>query len=84
VRVGGRRWNLRIDDAIDVMLPEENAESAWSWLAELERTSLLLKRDVQTVDLRLPDRLVLRVSGAPPAPQQSGPTKKPHAAGKPA
>jgi hypothetical protein len=39
---------------------------------------------VQTVDLRLPDRLVLRVSGAPPAPQQSGPTKKPHAAGKPA
>lgn len=84
VRVGGRRWNLRIDDAIVVMLPEENAESAWSWLAELERTSLLLKRDVQTVDLRLPDRLVLRVSGAPPAPQQSGPTKKPHAAGKPA
>lgn len=67
VRIGGRRWNLRIDDAIDVMLPEDNPESAWSRLAELERTSLLLKRDVQTVDLRLPDRLVLRVN-APPAP----------------
>src|SRR5437762_1416210 len=80
VRVGGRRWNLRIDNAIDVMLPEENAESAWSRLAELERTSLLLKRDVQTVDLRLPDRLVLRVN-APPAPQ-AAPTKKSHGAGK--
>jgi len=70
VRVGSRRWNLRIDDAIDVMLPEENAESAWNRLAELERTSLLLKRDVQTVDLRLPDRLVLRVN-APPAPSSA-------------
>jgi len=80
VRVGGRRWNLRIDDAIDVMLPEENAESAWSRLAELERTSLLLKRDVQTVDLRLPDRLVLRVN-TPSAPQ-AAPVKKSHGAGK--
>src|SRR5205823_9978733 len=52
VRVGGRRWNLRIDDSIDVMLPEENPDSAWNRLAELERISLLLKRDVQTVDLR--------------------------------
>jgi len=74
VRVGGRRWNLRIDDAIDVMLPEENPDSAWNRLAELERISLLLKRDVQTVDLRLPDRLVLRVN-APPAPQPA-PGKK--------
>jgi cell division protein FtsQ len=82
VRIGGRRWNLRIDDAIDVMLPEESPESAWTRLAELERTSLLLKRDVQTVDLRLPDRLVLRVNG--PAAPQPAPTKKPHAAGKPA
>jgi cell division protein FtsQ len=75
VRVGNRRWNLRIDDAIDIMLPEESPESAWSRLAELERTSLLLKRDVQTVDLRLPDRLVLRVN-APPAPPVTPAKKK--------
>jgi cell division protein FtsQ len=78
VRVGGRRWNLRIDDVIDVLLPEEGAAAAWSRLAELERANALLKRDVQTVDLRLPDRLVLRVN-APPAPQ-AAPVKK---AGKP-
>jgi cell division protein FtsQ len=80
VRVGGRRWNLRIDDAIDVLMPEENAGNAWSRLAELERTNQLLKRDVQTVDLRLPDRLVLRVTAAPPPP--AAPAKKTHAAGK--
>jgi len=80
VRVGGRRWNLRIDDAIDVLLPEEGAETAWSRLAELERANALLKRDVQTVDLRLSDRLVLRVNGAPP--RETPPAKKPHSGGK--
>jgi cell division protein FtsQ len=80
IRVGGRRWNLRIDDVIDVLLPEESAETAWSRLAELERTNALLKRDVQTVDLRLPDRLVLRVN-APPA-RETAPAKKPHSTGK--
>jgi cell division protein FtsQ len=80
VRVGGRRWNLRIDDAIDVLMPEENAGNAWNRLAELERANQLLKRDVQTVDLRLPDRLVLRVTAAPPPP--AAPAKKTHAAGK--
>ena len=66
VRVGDRRWNLRIDNAIDVLLPADEAASAWSQLASLERSSAILKRDVQTIDLRLPDRLVLRVSPEPP------------------
>jgi cell division protein FtsQ len=65
IRVGDRRWNLRIDDAIDVLLPADEAASAWSQLARLERSSAILKRDVQTIDLRLPDRLVLRVSPEP-------------------
>ncbi len=80
VRVGDRRWNLRVDDAIDVLLPEEDAAGAWSRLAQLERTSNLLKRDVQTVDMRLPDRLVLRVTGS--SGREAAPVKKPHPAGK--
>jgi cell division protein FtsQ len=80
IRVGGRRWNLRIDDVIDILLPEESAETAWRRLAELERTNALLKRDVQTVDLRLPDRLLLRVNGAPA--RETPPAKKPHSGGK--
>ena len=66
VRVGGRRWNLRIDNAIDVLLPADEMATAWSQLAQLERSSAILKREVLTIDLRLPDRLVLRVSPEPP------------------
>jgi cell division protein FtsQ len=65
VRVGDRRWNLRIDNAIDVLLPADEMATAWSQLARLERSSAILKREVLTIDLRLPDRLVLRVSPEP-------------------
>jgi cell division protein FtsQ len=82
VRVGGRRWDVHIDHDIDVMLPEDHADEAWSHLAELERSQALLNRDVQTVDMRLGDRLVIRTIAA--APKDSVPAKKsPHLAGKP-
>jgi cell division protein FtsQ len=82
VRVGGRRWDVHVDHDIDVMLPEDHAAEAWSHLAELERGQALLNRDVQTVDMRLGDRLVIRATAA--APKDTGPAKKPpHLAGKP-
>lgn len=86
VRVGDRRWNLRIDNSIDVLLPDTNAADAWSHLAQLERTDGLLRREVETVDMRLPDRLVLRVNTPPskdfsPA-KDAPPMKKPRPAGK--
>ena len=80
IRVDGRRWNLRIDNAIDVLLPEENPAAAWTHLATLERDSSLLKRDLQAVDLRLPDRVVLRVNAA--AASQTAPVKKLRPAGR--
>jgi cell division protein FtsQ len=80
VLVGDRRWNVRIDNAIDVLLPEDDMSGAWARLAELERNNRLLQRDVQTVDLRLPDRLVVRVSDA--ATKDATPAKKAHVPGK--
>ena len=74
VRVGDRRWNLRIDNAIDVLLPAESPAGAWAQLASLERSSAILKRDVQAVDVRLPDRLVLRMN--PEAPKEAPAPKK--------
>lgn len=62
IRVGERRWNLRLDDGIDIQLPELDLDSAWVALADLDRTEQLLARDVQAVDLRFPDRLVLRLT----------------------
>jgi len=80
VRVDGRRWDLRVDNAVNVLLPEQNAAEAWNRLAQLERSNNLLKRDLQSIDMRLPDRLVLRVHSAPAA--EPAPGKKPRALGK--
>lgn len=63
VWVGGRRWNLRLDDGIDIRLPETNAQMAWTRLATLERDRQLLSGDIIAVDLRIRDRLVLRRRG---------------------
>lgn len=80
VRVDDRRWNLRIDDSIEVLLPEDNPGAAWEQLAGVERRSSLLKRDVQRVDMRLPGRLVVRVNAPPPAKDAS--PAKPRPPGK--
>ena len=54
-----RRWNLRLDNGVDVKLPADSPQAAWALLARLEREQSLLARDVSVIDLRLPDRLVV-------------------------
>jgi cell division protein FtsQ len=76
VRVRGRRWNLRLDDGIDVRLPEQNAAAAWAELARAERQHGVLGRDVAIVDLRLPDRLVVRTTS------EAAPKRAPGRAGE--
>ena len=65
VRVGARRWNVRLKGGVDVRLPAKDASVAWSSLAEYERNHGVLTRGVRILDLRLPDRLIIRKS--PPA-----------------
>jgi cell division protein FtsQ len=76
VRVGERRWNLRIEPGIDVRLPEEGAVEAWQMLGRLDRENGLLSRDVVVIDLRQPDRLLVRptpgVEVPPPAEPVAG------------
>lgn len=60
VRVGERRWNLRMTNGADVMLPEGAEIQALAKLAGLQASHALLDRPLAVVDLRLPDRLVVR------------------------
>lgn len=62
--VGDRRWTVRLEKGVDVQLPENNPAAAWAHLAKMERDHGVLKRDVVTVDLRLPNQLVVRVAPA--------------------
>jgi cell division protein FtsQ len=60
--VGERRWTLSTTTGVEVMLPERNPEAALVALASLERDARVLERDVISLDLRLPGRLVARLS----------------------
>ena len=72
VLVRGRRWNVRLNGGIDVRLPETDAEAAWAQLAQMQREQGVLERDVIAIDLRMPDRLVVRTApGAKPRRSKS-------------
>lgn len=62
VLVAERRWNLRLKNGIDVRLPEAGVEPALAALVALERDKKLLSRDIAAIDLRLPDRVSVRLS----------------------
>jgi cell division protein FtsQ len=70
VWVGHRRWNLILNNSVEIWLPEEDAVAALQQLAKLDEKHRLLSREFGVVDLRLPDKLYLRKrSGeAQPAP----------------
>jgi cell division protein FtsQ len=85
VRISDRRWNLVLRNNTEVLLPEAQEAAAIRRLAELQAKQALLDRPVAAIDLRLPDKLVIRVANtagppqapeqtaAPPAPQQPRP-----------
>jgi cell division protein FtsQ len=64
ILIADRRWNLRLKNGIDVRLPDTDVERALETLARLDREKNLLNRDITAVDLRLPDRLTVRLSDA--------------------
>ena len=60
VWVGQRRWNLILNNGVEIWLPEEDAVAALKQLAKLDTQYKLLSREFGVVDLRLPDKLYLR------------------------
>jgi len=65
VRVGERRWNLHLNTGADILLPEGHEVAALDRLQQLQQDHALLDRPLQVVDLRLPDRLVIRPKPEP-------------------
>lgn len=64
VLVGERRWNLRLRNGLDIRLPETRAASALERLVALEHDVKLTTRDITAIDMRLPDRVTVRLSPA--------------------
>lgn len=64
IRVGDRRWDLMLGPDVRVHLPEQDAHAALNRLEGLIVRDAILERRVAAIDLRITDRLVIRL----PAP----------------
>ncbi|MXQ10150.1 cell division protein FtsQ/DivIB [Microvirga makkahensis] len=60
--VAGRRWTLKMDNGMDVRLPEKGAAHALARLVKLENEQKILEKDVLAIDLRMADRIVVRLT----------------------
>jgi cell division protein FtsQ len=61
LRVGDRRWTLKLSSGIDVLLPDAGVDDALKTLIALESERSLLEREIAAVDLRLADRVSVRI-----------------------
>lgn len=76
--VGDRRWDLRMKSGETLSLPEgPAAPKALQRFAAIQRETPLLGRGFVRFDLRIPDKMVVRVSA------EAGATAKPRATPKP-
>jgi len=65
VRVGYRRWDLEFDNGMRLKLPEKSESygeaQAWEAFIKLAREKNIMALDVAVCDLRLADRIVMRL-----------------------
>jgi cell division protein FtsQ len=73
--VGERRWDIRLDDRIDVQLPAEAAEEALLRLNKLQLDYQIFNKDILGIDLRVHDRLIVRVSDKKKSKSNNGSIK---------
>ncbi len=64
VLVAERRWNVKLRNGLYIRLPEAQPERAIETLMALDRDKKLLSRDIVAIDLRLADRVTVRLSDA--------------------
>lgn len=54
-----RRWNVRLTNNIDILLPERDVSAALDRLENAHIEGKLLDKDIQSVDLRQGDRMIV-------------------------
>lgn len=67
--ISGRRWNIVLDNVengITVKLPEKHIDEAWKKLLKLNTTQGLLKRKLTIIDLRFPNKVIVKLGKMTP------------------
>ena len=60
--IGERRWNVSLRSGIKIKLPENNASEAWAKLSKIDREQSILSREVEIIDLRVKENLIITPS----------------------
>jgi cell division protein FtsQ len=71
--IGSRRWNLKLDNGVEVRLPETGMPDALQQLADAEASSRVLERDVAAIDLRLAGKMIVQLAHDLPPPAKTKP-----------
>ncbi|MGX7873524.1 cell division protein FtsQ/DivIB [Mesorhizobium sp. ORM6] len=79
IRVGERRWDLKLDNGITVKLPEDDEDQALAELVKMDHEKGLLSRDIAAVDMRLTDRLVVQLTPEAATQREAALNEKPKA-----
>ena len=77
IRVGDRRWDLKLDNGITVKLPEDDEDQAIAELVKMDKDKGLLSRDIAAVDMRLSDRLVVQLTPEAATQREAALNEKP-------
>jgi len=59
--VSDRRWDVQLDNKINVHLPEKNPGKAWTHLATVEQGHNIFGDQVQGIDMRLENQLIIKI-----------------------
>jgi cell division protein FtsQ len=74
--IGSRRWDLKLDNGIEIRLPENGVAEALAQVADAEASSRLFEKNIVAIDLRLSGKMIVRLAhdAQPPAKtkQQQG------------
>lgn len=77
IRIGERRWDLKLENGITVKLPEDGEDQAIADLVRMDHENGLLTRDIAAVDMRLADRLVVQLTPEAATQREAALNEKP-------
>lgn len=61
-RVGGRRWTLFLESGTTIALPEKGIPAALQQASVLEEKTLILRKGIAAIDMRIPGRMTIAVA----------------------
>lgn len=62
IRVGERRWNMKLKSAVEIKLPENYTASALNYITSLYNQNVISSNDIKIIDLRIPKKIFITLN----------------------